>query len=69
MDPWSGIPRPPDNNQELINFCQTLEQVCIETVESGKMTKDRLFVSTVTKWNMASTSCTRKNSWKSWTKH
>jgi isocitrate dehydrogenase len=29
-----------DNNQELINFCQTLEQVCIETVESGKMTKD-----------------------------
>lgn len=29
-----------DNNQELIQFCQTLEQVCIETVESGKMTKD-----------------------------
>jgi isocitrate dehydrogenase len=29
-----------DNNQELINFCNTLEQVCIETVESGKMTKD-----------------------------
>ncbi len=29
-----------DNNQELINFCQILEQVCIETVESGKMTKD-----------------------------
>ena len=29
-----------DNNQELITFCQTLEQVCIETVESGKMTKD-----------------------------
>src|SRR6202000_55712 len=29
-----------DNNQELINFCKTLEQVCIETVESGKMTKD-----------------------------
>jgi isocitrate dehydrogenase len=29
-----------DNNPELINFCQTLEQVCIETVESGKMTKD-----------------------------
>jgi isocitrate dehydrogenase len=29
-----------DNNQELINFCQTLEKVCIETVESGKMTKD-----------------------------
>jgi isocitrate dehydrogenase len=29
-----------DNNQALINFCQALEQVCIETVESGKMTKD-----------------------------
>src|SRR6201993_1703151 len=29
-----------DNNQELIDFCKTLEQVCIETVESGKMTKD-----------------------------
>ena len=29
-----------DNNQELINFCHTLEKVCIETVESGKMTKD-----------------------------
>jgi isocitrate dehydrogenase len=29
-----------DNNQELIKFCQTLEQVCIDTVESGKMTKD-----------------------------
>ncbi len=29
-----------DGNQELIDFCNTLEQVCIETVESGKMTKD-----------------------------
>jgi isocitrate dehydrogenase len=29
-----------DNNQELINFCTTLEKVCVETVESGKMTKD-----------------------------
>ncbi len=29
-----------DDNQELINFSETLEQVCIETVESGKMTKD-----------------------------
>jgi isocitrate dehydrogenase len=24
----------------LIDFCQTLEKVCIEVVESGKMTKD-----------------------------
>jgi len=29
-----------DGNQELINFCQALEQVCVETVENGKMTKD-----------------------------
>ncbi|MCU0361581.1 MAG: NADP-dependent isocitrate dehydrogenase [Bacteroidia bacterium] len=29
-----------DNNQELVNFAQTLEKVCVETVESGKMTKD-----------------------------
>jgi isocitrate dehydrogenase len=29
-----------DGNQELMNFAQTLEKVCVETVESGKMTKD-----------------------------
>lgn len=29
-----------DGNKELINFCHALEQVCVETVESGKMTKD-----------------------------
>jgi isocitrate dehydrogenase len=29
-----------DNNQALINFANQLEAVCIETVESGKMTKD-----------------------------
>lgn len=29
-----------DNNQELIDFCNTLEKVCIDTVEGGKMTKD-----------------------------
>ena len=29
-----------DNNQQLIRFCELLEKVCIETVESGKMTKD-----------------------------
>ncbi len=29
-----------DNNVALINFCHKLEEVCIETVESGKMTKD-----------------------------
>jgi isocitrate dehydrogenase len=29
-----------DNNPELIRFAQTLEKVCVQTVESGKMTKD-----------------------------
>lgn len=29
-----------DNTPELVQFAETLEQVCIETVESGKMTKD-----------------------------
>lgn len=29
-----------DGNQDLVRFAQALEQVCIETVESGKMTKD-----------------------------
>lgn len=29
-----------DNNQPLIDFCNKLEQVCIDTVEGGEMTKD-----------------------------
>jgi isocitrate dehydrogenase len=29
-----------DNNSELIGFCQALETVCVETIESGQMTKD-----------------------------
>ena len=29
-----------DKNQKLIDFSNTLEEVCISTVESGKMTKD-----------------------------
>jgi isocitrate dehydrogenase len=29
-----------DGNDALVNFCQTLEQVCVEVVESGRMTKD-----------------------------
>ncbi len=29
-----------DGNQELINFANALEKVCVQTVESGKMTKD-----------------------------
>ena len=29
-----------DNNQALLDFCNTLEKVCVDTVESGTMTKD-----------------------------
>ena len=29
-----------DGNQELIDFCLTLEKVCVDTVEGGQMTKD-----------------------------
>jgi isocitrate dehydrogenase len=29
-----------DGNEELIRFAQTLEKVCVDVVESGKMTKD-----------------------------
>lgn len=29
-----------DNNLQLKNFAKTLEKVCIETIESGFMTKD-----------------------------
>ena len=29
-----------DGNEELIEFADTLEKVCIDTVESGHMTKD-----------------------------
>jgi isocitrate dehydrogenase len=29
-----------DDNKDLAEFCSTLEKVCIQTVEKGKMTKD-----------------------------
>lgn len=29
-----------DGNEALVHFCQTLEDVCVKTVESGRMTKD-----------------------------
>lgn len=29
-----------DENEQLTDFCKALEQVCVETVEGGKMTKD-----------------------------
>ncbi|GDY29231.1 NADP-dependent isocitrate dehydrogenase [Gandjariella thermophila] len=40
-----------DNTPEVIDFAEKLEQVCIETVESGKMTKDlALLVGNDTPW-------------------
>ena len=40
-----------DNNPELARFSDTLERVCIETVESGKMTKDlALLISKDSPW-------------------
>ncbi|TNY38956.1 NADP-dependent isocitrate dehydrogenase [Thermomonospora catenispora] len=40
-----------DNTPEVTGFAQTLEQVCIETVESGQMTKDlALLVGNDTPW-------------------
>lgn len=40
-----------DNNAELANFCATLEKVCVDTVESGYMTKDlALLVGADQKW-------------------
>ena len=40
-----------DHNQDLMNFSNNLEKTCIETVESGQMTKDlAILVSPDTKW-------------------
>ena len=40
-----------DNNPKLAEFAATLEQVCVETVESGKMTKDlALLISADSPW-------------------
>ena len=40
-----------DNNEKLINFSKKLEDTCIETVESGKMTKDlAILISPNQKW-------------------
>jgi len=40
-----------DRNSELIKFCEILEKVCIEAVESGSMTKDlAILLSTSTKY-------------------
>jgi isocitrate dehydrogenase len=40
-----------DGTPEVVEFAQTLERVCVETVESGKMTKDlALLISEDTPW-------------------
>ena len=40
-----------DSNDALIKFSNTLEQVCVESVESGSMTKDlAILISTTTKY-------------------
>ena len=40
-----------DSNDELIKFSNTLEQVCVESVESGSMTKDlAILISTTEKY-------------------
>jgi isocitrate dehydrogenase len=40
-----------DGNEKLLNFCKTLERVCIATVEEGYMTKDlALLVGPDQKW-------------------
>ena len=47
-----------DNNPELVEFANTLEDVCIKTVEDGKMTKDLallLFGKKLTKENYLNT--------------
>ena len=47
-----------DGNKELVQFCEALEKVCIETVESGKMTKDLavcIYGNNVTKENYLTT--------------
>src|SRR3546814_12256946 len=31
-----------DGTPDLVRFAETLERVCIQTVESGKMTKDQI---------------------------
>jgi isocitrate dehydrogenase len=40
-----------DGTPEVARFAETLEQVCVETVESGKMTKDlAMLISSETPW-------------------
>ena len=47
---WSGALRKRgelDGNQELQDFADRLEQATIDTIESGKMTKDLALITTL----------------------
>lgn len=47
---WSGALRKRgelDGNAELMNFADKLEEACIATIESGKMTKDLALITTI----------------------
>lgn len=47
---WSGALRKRgelDQNQELRDFADKLEQACVATIESGKMTKDLALITTI----------------------
>jgi len=47
---WSGALRKRgelDNNSALMNFADKLEEACIKTIESGKMTKDLALITTL----------------------
>ena len=47
---WSGALRKRgelDNNNELVRFADKLEEACISTIESGKMTKDLALITTI----------------------
>lgn len=47
---WTGALRKRgelDTNPELIHFADCLEKACIETIESGKMTKDLAMITTI----------------------
>lgn len=47
---WSGALRKRgelDNNSELAEFADKLEKACIDTIESGKMTKDLALITTI----------------------
>ena len=47
---WTGALRKRgelDGNQELSTFADKLEKACVDTIESGKMTKDLALITTI----------------------